>query len=597
MNHEEEEFSTSRLAPEAVRTQLARILSSPVFVNSRRISRFLRFIVERALAGEPDQLKEFTIGVEVFDRGPSFDPRLDSIVRVEARRLRGKLKEYYETDGRHDPILITFRAGSYLPVFAARERGGELRAAASDLVHKGTIAVLPFSDLSPETSALSFCQGLTEEVISAFARLTPWRVAPRRSTLAFKTHPQDVREIGRRLNAAAVLEGSVRRSGEKVRISVRLISTEDGFSLWSDTYERRMKNALVLQEEIARTIVLDLSSRFLDPLLAGGTTEKLRARGLDSRARSLLFEGTAKALARSVSYFRQAVTEDPDLASAYAGLADTHILLACLGFVPPADGIAAAKQAARKALQIDPALADAHAALGLIRASFEWDWATAERDFRRAIALDASCNKARLGLALACLAPAGKFHDAEVEIAQAQRSDPGSLVVGSALGLLHYLSREYDRAAEELTKILSLDSNLYWVHFLAGLISERRARYDAAIQTMERARQLSDSDPMAVIGLAYVLASAGRCDDARRLLELAGSCSGRPCVSSFWTALVQAALGDTDLAVQSLTEAATEPCCWLAFVNLFPPLDPLRADPRFHELIRRTGLVARSEAG
>ncbi len=289
----------ARTPPEAIRAQLEKILATESFAGSERLSRFLRFTVEQALQGRPDQLKEYVLGVEVFDRKKSFDPRLESIVRTEAGRLRAKLKEYYEIPGRNDPVRIDYGKGSYVPVFEWRERTPSasrrwfLRhwktAAAVTavlllevLTHgpaslfwrnlsrgdpgrplPSSIAVLPFADLSPQKGQEYFSDGLTDELISRLSQVQGLRVVARTSSFQFKGKTQDIRKIGKELNVEGVLEGSIRKAANRFRITAQLVDVADGFHVWSQSYEREMKDVLEVQGEIAQAIVESLKAKLI----------------------------------------------------------------------------------------------------------------------------------------------------------------------------------------------------------------------------------------------------------------------------------------------------------------------------------------------
>ncbi|HBY64697.1 MAG TPA: hypothetical protein DEH78_33165 [Solibacterales bacterium] len=242
-----------------IREQVERMLACDLFSRSERMSRFLQFTVEQSLAGKASNLKEYLIGVEVFDKPETLDPRLDPIVRVEAGRLRAKLREYYETDGRDDRILIAFPPRSYAPSFQRRPDAGLARESSAyrGQMHaaRASLAVLPFADLSRNRDQDYFCDGLTEEVIGAVAQLRPLRVVSRTSTLRFKGKADDVRTIGEQLNVRTVLEGSVRRLDQRLRITVLLADAADGYHLWSETFDRTAEDDIfTLQREIASAI-------------------------------------------------------------------------------------------------------------------------------------------------------------------------------------------------------------------------------------------------------------------------------------------------------------------------------------------------------
>ena len=244
--------------PIAVRQQLARIVSSPEFISSARLCRFLTHVVDRTVAGDVDSLKEFSIAMEVFDRTSDYDPNIDAIVRVAARRLRSKLKAYYEQEpGRGDPVLIGLRPGSYVPIFRFLDTGPrkeQQEFSADPKVAAASIAVLPFVNMSPEAEQDYFCDGITEEIINSLTHVAGLNVIARTSAFQFKGMYVDIREVGRRLDADLLIEGSVRKSGDQLRISVQAIQTESGHHLWSEIFCPKSTDVFAIQEDIAQAI-------------------------------------------------------------------------------------------------------------------------------------------------------------------------------------------------------------------------------------------------------------------------------------------------------------------------------------------------------
>src|SRR5580698_6516478 len=238
----------------SIRTQLRKVLASITFAHAERMRRFLEFIVEHALSSPGEPLKEMTIGIKLYTGHEEFDPRITSVVRVDATRLRAKLREYYSSEGTADPLIIDLPKGSYLPVFreASTQRGSPRSSAPP--ISEPSIVVLPFSNLSPEPEDY-FSDGLTEEIIHALSSIRGIRVVARTSAFALKHRNADVREIGRALNVGFVLEGSVRKSGAALRVMVQLASTSDGYQLWSRRYERKIEDLFAVQDEIALAIV------------------------------------------------------------------------------------------------------------------------------------------------------------------------------------------------------------------------------------------------------------------------------------------------------------------------------------------------------
>jgi adenylate cyclase len=252
----------------AVREQLARIVNSPGFVSSARLSRFLTHIVDRTIQGELNSLKEFSVAMEVFDRSSEYDPDIDAIVRVQARRLRAKLKAYYEEGaGRRDPVLIALRPGSYMPIFrwvdTRLSKQREQIGLAPERV-AATIAVLPFVNMSSDPEQDYFCDGISEEIINSLTHVAGLKVIARTSAFQFKGVSIDIREVGRRLNADVVIEGSVRKSGAQLRITGQAIQSESGHHLWSEIYRREQKDVFAIQEEIAQSVASLLRAHMAD---------------------------------------------------------------------------------------------------------------------------------------------------------------------------------------------------------------------------------------------------------------------------------------------------------------------------------------------
>ena len=290
--------STPEISVESIRAALEKILASPGFANADRLSRFIRYVVEETLNGQTDKLKESLLGIDVFGRKPTYDPRVDAVVRTEAVKLRARLRDYYESEGREDEVVIDLPKGGYIPALRIREKLAEpVATPAEEVIEKAgappdwspalagalivlvlaatiffamrgrgrsgdsratelsSIAVLPFADLSPDKDQEYFCDGMTEEIIDALSKIGGVRVVARTSSFAFKGKQQDIREIGKQLNVAAVLEGSVRKDGNRLRVTAQLNGVADGYHLWSETYERELKDVFTVQDEISRAIV------------------------------------------------------------------------------------------------------------------------------------------------------------------------------------------------------------------------------------------------------------------------------------------------------------------------------------------------------
>ncbi len=572
------------LPPEPVRAHLQKILASAGFAQSERLRRFLCFTVEQVIEGRAEQLKEYVIGMKVFDRKESYDPRIEPIVRVEARRLRAKLKRYYELEGRDEPIRIEFPKGQYAPVFRWRET----EAASEAEPRRPAIAVLPFANRSPEPDAEYFSDGLTEELIRALTKVEGLRVVAWHSACQLKGKADDVTAAGRQLGVSVVLEGSVRRAGERLRVTAQLVSVADGAYLWSETYERPMRDVFAIQDEISQAIAATLRVR-LGAGAAGGKrgTSNLDAYHLYLKGAHHWNRQTFEGLEKAVEYFGQAIACDPRFASAYAGLSDSLNLLVVWGAQPPSAVRAQATAAALQAVELDDSLAEAHASLGAARSILDWEWTAAEREFRRAIELNPRLASARHGYAMLSLAPAGRLAEAIEQMRLALELDPLSLFIHTSTATAFYYSRQYAHAAEQYRRALELDPHYHLAHWGLGRVCLQQGRIEEAIGAFETASRLTGGSPHALAGAGLAHALGGQPRQARKLLADLEARSLRGYVSPFHSGLIHLGLGQQDEALGSLEKAYAErdtPLAWLAVEPLY---DPIRSDARFTDLMKK----------
>ena len=451
-----------------------------------------------------------------------------------------------------------------------------------------SVAVLPFANLSADAENEYFSDGVTEELVTALGKVDGLRVL---SALSLKGPARDAPDIGRRLGVETVLSGSVRRAGDRLRISARLTSASDGFQLWAETYEREMKDVFAVQDEIARAIVGALRVRFTAnggaPLVAR-QTEDLTAYDLYLRGRYFWNRRTDDAMSRAVRYFEQAIARDPTYALAYAGLGDAYVI----PFGGPSkERLPKARAAALKALTLDSTLAEAHATLGQVSHNLDWDWATAEREFRSAFALKPDYATARHwnGLNLLGL---GKTDEALAEIRRAQQLDPISPAIASDLGWALICAHRYDEAIEQFEKVLELDPSYVRAHGRLAAAHLHQGDVDEAIAEFRRAIELAGGwlpQPWGLPGLGYAYAVSGRRAEALHVLrDLQVATSGRY-VRLEALAIVHTGLGNTDEALRWLERAVEErsfPPEWMRD----PLFDRLRSDRRFIRLMRRAGL-------
>jgi TolB-like protein/Flp pilus assembly protein TadD len=581
------------IAPEEVHAELRSILATDAFRRSARSSRLLQTLVEYSLAGRAAELKEYSLALEAFDRQPSFDPRADPIVRVEAGRLRKKLNEYYENQGCENTIRIVLPLRRYsaefrrslaapptaLPIAAAPAPPvpRKLRVkwllpflpvlivivsvivwekrptAAPGISSAGaaSIAVLPFTDLGRGSTQESINDALTEELVEALSHVHALRVVSRLGSSYFKGKSEDVIEIGRRLGVRYILEGSVNRFAGHIRVIARLVNTSDGYLVWSKTFEREFQKTAPAGEQMARAIVDELRQQlgmsFQRPFAERRSSS---AEAYQSFLKGVSFSRrwSAADLRKSLDFFDRSASVDPGYAPAWAGLADTYVVLAGFGGIAPSEAVEKARLAANRAIALDSGLAHAHASLAFIKAVYDWDWKAAGAEFRLAHDLDPSDARIHEAWVTGYLIPLGKFDEALKQILEAQELDPVSARINSAVGTTYFFRREYDRAIEQHQKALELDATFF----------------------------------PAYLALADAYTAKGMAPEAASALEK-------------WTAAVGSPppMPTTrELLLPWLEEASRKRLPIATLLKVHPRFDGLRSDPRFSALVKRAGLAA-----
>jgi serine/threonine-protein kinase len=455
------------------------------------------------------------------------------------------------------------------------------------------IAVLPFTDLSPQKDQEYFCDGMTEELIDALTKLEGCRVVSRTSAFAFKGKEQDIRAIGKQLNVSHTLAGSVRKAGNRLRINAQLTNVEDGFQLWSEKYDRELDDVFAIQDDIASALVKKLKMKLTgeqESRLVKRYTENLDAYHLYLQARFHLNKRTEEGLKKGVTFCEQAIALDAGYALAYAGLADGFALLGFQGFLPPKDAMPKAKAAAEQALKIDNDLAEAHTSLGYIHAIYDWNWRGSEKEFVRALELNPNHPAAHYWYALWHLLPTGQFEPCLAEIKKAQELDPLSLVLSAGIGWQYYFARQFDQAIEALQKTLEMDENFLFAHDILGQTYLQMGMYEQAIAEMGKAVALSHRRTLSLGALGHAYALAGKRDEAQKILDELLALAQQKYVSSYDIALVYAGMDEKDQTLAWLEKAYEEHNGWLVFLNVEPRFDSLRAEARFGALLKKVGL-------
>ncbi len=479
--------------------------------------------------------------------------------------------------------VIWFQVGNRLPAPPAQPQPGKV-----------LLAVLPFDNLSGDPQQDYYSDGLTEEIITQLGRLRPDRlgVISRTSVMRYKQSKRGLAEIGRELGVEYLLSGSVRREGARVRVTVQLVHLSDQAQAWAETYDRDAQGVITVQQDVASGIARSLAVELLPAqraALSRSPTRSSAAHDAYLKGRFYWNERTESSLHRSLEYFQLAVERDPGYARGYAGLADSYNLLADYGALAPADALPKAQAAARKALELDDSLAEAHASLGWSSMVYEWDWAAAEREFQRALQLDPHYAPAHQWRAY-LLRVSGRPAEALAEAQRAAELEPSSLIIRSIVGWHHYLSRQYEPALRQFQTTLDMDPNFARVHSYLGWTHLQQQKYDLAITELEKSRELSGSSPARLAELGHAYAVAGRRPQAQKVLTELAAVSRRRYVEPDLIALIHAALGDQDQAFRWLEKAYAERSVKLVLLKVDPRMDPLRSDPRFQDLAKRIGL-------
>jgi serine/threonine protein kinase/tetratricopeptide (TPR) repeat protein len=455
-----------------------------------------------------------------------------------------------------------------------------------------SIVVLPFTNISSDPENEFFADGITEEIINALAQIEDLRVVARSSAFSFKGKNVDLRTVGECLNVTTVLEGSVRKSGNRLRITAQLVNVADGYHLWSERYDRELQDIFEVQDEIAKTIAdrlkVTLGAERQKPLVRAGT-KNLEAYQLYLKGRFHWNKRAADGLRKAIEYFQEAIEKDPDYALAYTGLADAYNLASFLNVFPPGEVMPKAKAAAAKALEIDDGLAEAHVSLGYASFTYDWDWAAAGRHFEQALAVNPSYvgNHPFYPLYLSSL---GRFEEAGAVATRALDLDPASPAVSHVLAVQLYLAREFDQAIQQCHKTLEMEPNYAVAYSMLGQAYASKELYREALPHLDKFSVLSRGDPASLALLGYAHARLGERNEALRMLEELRALAKRRFVPAFSFALVYAGLEDNDQAFTWLEKACEERFNRLAYLNVEALWDPLRFDPRFAELLRRVGI-------
>jgi adenylate cyclase len=590
--------------------QLKRILSSPGFARNERLSGFLRFVVEAHLDGKDQELKESVIAVEVFGRPTDFDSRLDPVVRTEAVRLRARLRHYYEKEGKADPLIIELPNGGYVPRFRVMPEPESLTTPSVTIAQAPSgrrqivalsiaglviafaiaawwwaqrnrapiaIAVLPLENATRESANDYFADGLTDELIRNLSIIDGLAVRSRTSSFSLKGQSRNIHDTGKQLQVDYILEGSVLRAGKKLRIEVQLARVQDDVTVWSSRFDRELTDIFAIQDEIALGVVNNLRLK-----LGGGRRHyetSLEAYDLYLRARAMPNRRAHAPAMEAAEIYRQVIAKDARFAPAYAGLAAAYAASSAQGFRDDHDNeVAQMRTAAETAIRLDPLLAEAHDALGMVYMR-DGKWAQSEASFRRALELDKSNSEAYSDFSTWLLTPLGRIDDALHQLRLAAKADPLSPYIEQRLASILIITGRYEEAAAHCANEPECMAR----------VRLGQGRIDEAIQILYKfnnpavENEFGRKDLVRPRYLGYAYARAGRRADAEKIaVEVAPN--------AYSEALIYAGLGDKDRTFGALNRVAQLGSVRVGQALNAPEFALLRSDLRTKVLRKRVGL-------
>jgi len=570
--------------PEAIGVQLERILNSAPFTQADQLRRFLAFIVGEVIEGRGAALKEHVIAVRVLRKDAAFDPRTDPIVRVQARRLRTKLERYYHDEGLNDPLIIELPRGGYAPVIRSRKVAGDARRPATPaLLGRNTVAVGPIMDLSAGAALAGLGEGVRAEIIQRLTHLPGVRIVNGIASADHATTP-----------AAIAIGGSLRAAGDRVRLSLHLLDGATNTFLWAESFDGLVADPFAMQERAAEALTHELAAELTaiegpHPLRPA---ENLAARNFYLQGRYHLNQRTEEGLRRAVECFERAIVEDERYALAHSGLSDAYGLLGHYGVLGPANVWTKTASLAASAVLLDDRCAEAHTSLAHVRATQDWDWEGAEREFQRALVLNPRYATAHHWYAASYLAPLGRLDDALNEMRVAQALDPTSAIVARDVAVMHFYRKAFDSALEQCDHTVELDPHFAPAYVTLGLIQEQREDFDESTAAFQRALQLAPGTPRILAALARNVALAGHRAEASEALERLIGLGADRYVSPLDLAWVSFALDDMDAGYHWLTQAFADRAFDVISIHVDPRFDSLRGDARFQRLAAQLLITA-----
>jgi len=463
-----------------------------------------------------------------------------------------------------------------------------------------SIAVLPFDNLSRDQENAYFAEGIQDEILSRLAKIADLKVISRTSTQKYKSTPDNLREIAKQLGVSNILEGSVQKVADQVRVSVQLINATSDAHLWAEIYDRKLTDIFAVESDIAKTIAETLRAKLTgseEQMMSMKPTENTQAYELYLKGRFFWNKRTGADLRKAIEYFNQAIAKDPNYALAYAGLADSYLLLSAFGAASPSDSLPQAKAAAKRALEIDDTSAEAHTSLGQILLFYDFDFAGSTREFKRAITLNPNYATAHHWYGSGPPTCLGEFDRGIAELKRAQQLDPLSLIINADLGGAFVAARRYDEAITQLRKTIEMDPRFYFVHWNLGEALELKGQLPEAIAEYKKAAEL-DEDPFVLALVGQADAKLGQRDEAIKILSQLERLATKRYVANYSFAIMHMALGEKAKAIDWLERAYRDRSGpEIVGIKVDPMLDPLHGDPRFEALVQKVLAPKNSETG